>query len=429
MTTLILGGGLAGISLASFLKNKSIILERENQIGGLCKSFDFDGIKHDIGPHILFSKNRRMLDVLLAVVQTNRVKRSSKIFHKGRFIKYPFENELSALSVRERDYCLHTFLNNPYKNIKPKNMLEFFLKTFGEGITKLYLKPYNEKIWKYPPNLMDTQIVERIPRPPDKDIIKSAGAVSTEGYRHQLYFHYPVSGGIAALVGGFADKAKKNTQIITGVKIRRIQKYAKGWKVYTSKGVFNSKRLINSIPLHELFKYLNPPAEVKQALDDLKYNSIYITALKVKKDNMGSNYVVNFADKKTIFHRISKVGFLGKNYRYEDKTSCLVAETTCGNGSLLSKMNKSELSALICDDLHKTGLISKKDILKTKVRKFKYAYVIYDLNHKKNVSTVMNYLKSAGVYCCGRFAEFKYLNMDAVVSGSFKLAGVLGCKK
>ena len=29
-----------------------------------------------------------------------------------------------------------------------------FLKIFGEGITKTYLEPYNQKIWKFEPSFM-----------------------------------------------------------------------------------------------------------------------------------------------------------------------------------------------------------------------------------------------------------------------------------
>ena len=37
----------------------------------------------------------------------------------------------------ERDYCLNTFLDNPYENYDSGNMLEFY-ETFGEGITRLF---------------------------------------------------------------------------------------------------------------------------------------------------------------------------------------------------------------------------------------------------------------------------------------------------
>jgi protoporphyrinogen oxidase len=417
-----LGGGLAGVSLASFLKDKTVILESESRIGGLCRSFDFHGIKHDIGPHILFSKNKKNLNILTSVMHTRKVKRSNKIFHKGRFIKYPFENELSALNKEERDYCLREFLNNPYRNYPAKTMMQFFLKNFGEGITNLYLALYNRKIWKFDPEFMDTQIVERIPRPPDEDIIKSAKGIKTEGYLHQLYFNYPISGGIESLVKGFAVNAKHKCEIYTSVKIQKIIKRHSKWKVYTSKGIFTAKRLINCMPLHELFKYIKPPKNIKQNLSGLKYNSIHITALKVKKDKLGNNYVINFAGKDTVFHRLSKIGFLGNNYKFKDGSNCLVAEVTFRPDSYLAKMPKQKLTAEICSNLHNTGLVHKKDILKTAVKTFKYAYVIYDLNHKKNAAVILKYLKSADIECCGRFAEFEYLNMDKTVSHSLKLA-------
>lgn len=40
MAVIILGGGLAGLSLAHFLNARSIVLEKENTPGGLCRSLD-----------------------------------------------------------------------------------------------------------------------------------------------------------------------------------------------------------------------------------------------------------------------------------------------------------------------------------------------------------------------------------------------------
>ena len=94
-------------------------------------------------------------------------------------------------------------------------MKDFFLKNFGEGIFKLYLGPYNNKIWKMNPSKLDTQMVERIPRPPNEDIIKSAKGIITEGYKHQLYFHYPKRGGIESLFTAF--KSKLNSKVIISI--------------------------------------------------------------------------------------------------------------------------------------------------------------------------------------------------------------------
>ena len=58
MSELILGGGIAGLSLASFLTQPSIILEKSKTLGGLCKSYHLNNIAYDLGPHIIFSKDK-----------------------------------------------------------------------------------------------------------------------------------------------------------------------------------------------------------------------------------------------------------------------------------------------------------------------------------------------------------------------------------
>ena len=63
-------------------------------------------------------------------------KRSNKIIYKNKYIKYPFENELSKLPKEDLNYCLNEFLNNPFEKFDHKNMMQFFYKTFGEGITR-----------------------------------------------------------------------------------------------------------------------------------------------------------------------------------------------------------------------------------------------------------------------------------------------------
>ncbi|VVB51316.1 Flavin containing amine oxidoreductase [uncultured archaeon] len=422
MTTIILGGGLAGLSLAHFLKDDSIVLEKEEQTGGLCRSFQLNGVSYDVGPHIMFSRNHVVLDEMVSLVETSRIKRSNKIFHKGRLVKYPFENDLAALEPAERDYCLKEFLSNPYEGYGAGNMLHFFLKTFGEGITKLYLQPYNEKIWKFDPAFMDTQMVERIPKPPKEDIIKSAQGVETEGYVHQLYFHYPKKGGIQCLVDAYRNLASKKAKIVSSVNIRKIGKDKGGWIVETDKGRFSGKTLINCMPLHELFQYIEAPDEIRNTLNELKYNSLYTITVQSKKDNAGDNFALNFADKNVVFHRISKLNFLGKNYCLPKGGSTIIAEITYRPESYLAGFTDEEIKQKVLDDLEALKLVKKTDVTAVELRKFKYAYVIYDLSHRKNAAKVLQYLKGIGIRCCGRFAEFEYLNMDQTIEHSHNLA-------
>ena len=73
MKFLILGAGPAGLSFASELLKNNIddflVLERENEAGGLCRSMYIDDAPLDIGGgHFIDIKRKRVLDLLFSVM-------------------------------------------------------------------------------------------------------------------------------------------------------------------------------------------------------------------------------------------------------------------------------------------------------------------------------------------------------------------------
>ncbi len=123
-----------------------------------------------------------------------------------------------------------------------------------------------------------------------------------------------------------------------------------------------------------------------------------------------------------LFHRLSKLNFLGENYCRGGESSTLMAEVTFRSGSYLSTFDRATIEKRVADDLVKLGFINQEDIVSIETRSERYAYVIYDLDHRKNVDRVLGYLRESGIECVGRFAEFEYLNSDGVVEHTLKLA-------
>jgi protoporphyrinogen oxidase len=305
-------------------------------------------------------------------------------------------------------------------------MLQFFLSVFGEGITKLYLQPYNEKIWKFDPAFLDTQMVERIPKPPKEDVIQSAHGVPTEGYTHQLYFHYPAAGGFQSLIDAYRSRALANgCRIETGAQIRSIQGGEGNWRIATDSGEIRAERLLNCMPLHELFKCLTAPAEVAADLKKLLYNSIYVVIVQAKKDRMGDHFALYVPERDLIFHRLSKLNFLGESYKLPGDGSTLMAEVTFRPGSYFGALSQTEVVERVTHDLVKAGFIDREDVIDTAIRVEEYAYVIYDLHHRQNVDRILGYLKSIGITSVGRFAEFEYLNTDGVVERTLAAARII----
>jgi hypothetical protein len=141
--TAILGGGLTGITLARLLQEKGeevIILEREPDYGGLCRSRVNSGFTFDRGgSHIIFSRDAEVLtfirDVLGENSQQNR--RNTKIFYKGQYIKYPFENGLYQLPKEDLFFCINEFIKTMIAVEKgelepPTNFREWITYTFGK---------------------------------------------------------------------------------------------------------------------------------------------------------------------------------------------------------------------------------------------------------------------------------------------------------
>lgn len=418
----ILGGGVSSLAFSHFYEKKVSIIEKESTLGGLCRSFiDDDGVAWDIGPHITFSKNQEILEFIISLTEMNELKRSNRIIHDGRFIKYPFENDLSSLSDKDRDYCLNTFLDNPYENYPSTNMLEFFYEIFGEGITRLFLEPYNRKIWKYETSFMDKQMVERIPKPPPEDIIASAKGEQTEGYLHQLYFHYPEKGGFQTIVNSLAKKIENKAEVFLENKIVGIN-LSNDIEIVTDKQKFNFDKIISTIPIHELLPIINPepPSEIMEALSKLKYNSIHITCLKVKGDWLGDNFAITIADPDIIFHRLSRLNFLGEHYAQRGYTNIMV-ETTFRKG-LKEDLDHTTLEDRIIKDLKSLDIVNVEKIENIFTNTFKYAYVIYDQNHRKNTDLVLDYLKSVNITPLGRFGTFEYINSDKAIELAKELA-------
>ena len=418
----ILGGGVSALAFSHFYEKKVSIIEKESTLGGLCRSFiDDDGVAWDIGPHITFSKNQEILEFIISLTDMNELKRSNRIIHDGRFIKYPFENDLSSLSDKDRDYCLNTFLDNPYENYPSTNMLEFFYEIFGEGITRLFLEPYNRKIWKYETSFMDKQMVERIPKPPPEDIIASAKGEQTEGYLHQLYFHYPEKGGFQTIVNSLAKKIENKAEVSLENKIVGIN-LSNDIEIVTDKQKFNFDKIISTIPIHELLPIINPkpPSEIMEALSKLKYNSIHITCLKVKGDWLGDNFAITIADPDIIFHRLSRLNFLGEHYAQRGYTNIMV-ETTFRKG-LKEDLDHTTLEDKIIKDLKSLDIVNVEKIENIFTNTFKYAYVIYDQDHRKNTDLVLDYLRSVNITPLGRFGTFEYINSDKAIELAKELA-------
>ncbi|MDO5844346.1 MAG: FAD-dependent oxidoreductase [Methanocorpusculum sp.] len=420
----ILGGGLTGVTLARLLKEKGhevTVYEKENKTGGLCKSEKRSGFTFDSGgSHIIFSRDTEVLNFMQNVLEDNRDirNRNTKIFYKGKYIKYPFENGLSDLPKDDLFFCINEYIKNLVAVEKgevaePKNFKEWIYYTFGKGIAECYLVPYNEKIWNYPTDKMSKHWMDgRVPRPPVEDIIKSAIGIETEGYTHQAVFSYPIEGGIESLVRAI-EKPVKDC-IHTNTEITKLEKISDGWKVFAGSKSEKFDRVISTVPLEVLLPMLNnAPEEIKIACGELRYNSIACISVGFKGEVPNISWMYVPENKWGKFNRLS----FPSNFSTEvapKGCSAVLAEITYNEGDEISKMTDEELISHTIDGLKRMGILNG-EVVHAAVDRFKYAYVVYDVEYLKNIKIIRDWVENYGVDLVGRFSQFEYLNMDGCI--------------
>ena len=96
---------------------------------------------------------------------------------------------------------------------------------------------------------------------------------------------------------------------------------------------------------------------------------------------------------------------------------------------LISKFSKEQIMDLVIQGFEDMKLAKKEDFLNFDMLKIKMAYVIYDLHHRENTDKILKYTNSIGIYSCGRFAEFEYVNMDHVIERAMKLCEKINKEK
>ena len=314
----------------------------------------------------------------------HRARRNNKIFYKGRYVKYPFENGLFDLEPQDRFECLYHYIKNDYPPPRT-NFKEWIYHHFGKGLAEKYLIPYNEKIWNVPAEELGLEWVEgRVPKPPLEDVIKAAVGVETEGYTHQLYFHYPAHGGIESLPRAMAERVHN---IISDFTVERIWKEGSRWCVSNGRVTRRYDALVCTIPIQELAAALEgTPPEILAAVNALRYNSLVTVSVGLDAARIPDYTAIYVPDPEIRFHRLSFPAVFSP-HNAPPGQSIIQAEITTNPGDGTHEMSDEELLADVIGDMQDMDLVRRSEVCYTRVLRTKYGYVVQNDDCRRYLET------------------------------------------
>ncbi len=423
----ILGGGISGIALAAHLDEDVDVLEKSARIGGLCATIVEDGFTFDAaGPHIMFSKNKEVLNLMISVLGDNvhQNRRENRIWFKGNLVKYPFENDLAALPKEDNFDCIYGYIVNPRAGETPVSLAQWSYATFGAGISEKYFIPYNRKIWNYDPEKIGLEFVSRIPRPPMEDVLKSSIGIPTEGYLHQLFYSYPTEGGFEAIVKAFAQRVRG--EIHSSWSVASVARDDDGWRVTSASGEERWYReLVSTLPIHELLRvWPEAPQGTRDSASLLRYNSLVNICIGSSTDPGHSYTALYVPDPEIVFHRLSFPKAFGEKC-VPPGGSSIMAEITTNEGDGIWEMSDDALLERAIGDVEKIGFVDRDTIIYKRVVRFLYGYPVYDLDYRRNVTEMRESVAATGLRLLGRFAQFDYINSDVCIERALALASEL----
>ena len=154
---LILGAGPAGLTFANMLKQRGedsfLVLEKEVEAGGLCRSVMVDGSPFDIGGgHFLDVRRPKVNDFLFRFMPKEEWKlfeRDSRIVIGTQEIGHPLEANIWQLDLESQVGVLSSIAKAGCNSgvPMPEKFRDWIIWKLGDRIAEMYMLPYNRKMF------------------------------------------------------------------------------------------------------------------------------------------------------------------------------------------------------------------------------------------------------------------------------------------
>jgi len=416
----ILGAGPTGLGAAWRLHEHGYtnwtLIEAEPHAGGLASSFiDEKGYTWDVGGHVQFSHYKyfdRLMDTLLGTDGWLHHERESWVWMCGGFVPYPFQNNIRHLPKNVMWECLQGLIE-VYKQgpgaTPPPHFGAWFDRTFGAGIAKHFLRPYNFKVWAYPPEQLQwSWIGERVAV---TDLARVTENILYEkddlSWGPNNTFRFPKHGGTGSIWRECARRLPAE-HMQYGRRVVAVDVPGKALRM-SDGSVEKYDYLLSSVPLDLLAQATGNEAW-SRASEGLVHSSTHVIGVGLHGKpgpHIKTKCWMYFPEADCPFYRVT----VFSNYSPNN-----VPDITKG-WSLMGEVSESPAKPVDNETVAEetvrgmiaTKLIESRDQVDTVWhRRFEHGYPTPSLSRDKALDALLVPMMKQGIYSRGRFGAWKY---------------------
>lgn len=405
----VIGAGVAGLASAQMLRNRAdvVVFEQEDRPGGLIRCANVDGaLFHLCGGHVFNTKDGAVARWFWSWFDRDRdffkKDRNSAICLEGnRFVDYPIENHVYQLpeQIQKKVYDeLEEMMSAPV--VDPTDFGDFLLKRFGKTLCEVYFRPYNEKIWRCDLSRIPLSwLAGKLPMPSPGEILRAnKEKIEEKEFVHSSFF-YPKHRGSQFI----ADTLSQGLRIRYSTEVKQIESDKNG-------GCLVNGERFDEVVFCGNIKFLPDVlrgVELGSFVDEIRnLESHGTTAVFCEIDPNPYSWFYQPLNKHQS-HRVICTG----NFSISNNGPHPMTGTVEFTDSIGKEQIVCQLAEMPCHPKYIAHHYSQ------------YSYPIQHSDTRRMIATLKARLSKYHIFLVGRFSEWEYFNMDAVISSAMALFG------
>lgn len=421
-------GGVCGLyaGLTALRKGYQVILlEKDDQPGGLAAGLKRGGNFYDQGVHMLHAHDREIYEDIAGLMGEERVPVTldARILWNNRSYRYPLRglDILAGMNPLELLRCsvglvladVANRLNQTQADAKTAE--EALIATYGAPLYEFFFEEFTHRYWNLHPRQLSAEFVRRkMPRLNVLDLLKNclpkflqrrSKDLVVESALTDETLHYSATGSETLPRVMAAEIERLGGKIHYGVRIQEVGARL----VKLEEGDLPYDLLLSTIPLPEFVRLnTSAPAEVREAAARLTFKPIATYGLLVLRERCLEGLYTYYRNR--IFHRVGEPSNAALEVTPEGHT-VLIVEMTCDRDD--PKWNDAEeIRQTVSRDLEIEGICDPDEIVEWHHFTNPHGYPIYRLHFEKDLERVRSWLDGLeNIESTGRQGGFTYPGM------------------